>query len=545
MAEQEQKSPRSIYPMGLHRDVKERVLGMMPEAMRDEARGLLRTAEETAVIFAKISRNPGSFTEIAKGVDEEGAGKFHQQWTVSVEGYGHESVAEHAVIQVAFENISSRDGDEVTDNRYGNFTEFSARFKGRQGVGAETPVVVLRDPILNAKWQDATKRLFEANDELTRRGREWVFTSEAVEAVPQLSKGYYSENETDPRHRSRLTKAAADAFKDMLHMGRFTSIGVTMNARVAEGFIRKMLSAPGIETREVGMTFKDAALQVAPTLVRYADFQPYLASLDRRRDSLIDRFGLESKGMEWLRYDDGSWGEGPLVDTPDVEAQVLAGFVFESSRTSSFRVLYDQISNWDADKRKAAFQILHSQEFRFDDWEQGEVVSAGRGRHDKSPRAAELDGNLVVEIEDMTTGMWREYKRHRPQTYIAKPLDTKWGYKRPVLAELLDKSNDPKYHGSMEILVEAVDQMTDLHREVMKVDPAAAELAVTRLHYRPSIAQFSFREAEHLFELRTGNSVHPFLKEILWPIIDAYQSKYSNMAANLRFRGERQEIPFP
>src|SRR5258706_5324544 len=92
----------------------------------------LRTDEEIAVIFAKISRNPGSFESIGRTVTEEGAANFHQRWTVSVEGYGHASVAEHAIVHMAVENVASLDGDVVTDNRLGAYTEFSARFKGRQ-----------------------------------------------------------------------------------------------------------------------------------------------------------------------------------------------------------------------------------------------------------------------------------------------------------------------------------------------------------------------------------------------------------------------------
>ena len=57
------------------------------------------TPETIAVAFAKTSRSPESFREIAKGLTEEKSAEFHEKWVV---GYGHASVAEHAVLHIAF-----------------------------------------------------------------------------------------------------------------------------------------------------------------------------------------------------------------------------------------------------------------------------------------------------------------------------------------------------------------------------------------------------------------------------------------------------------
>src|SRR3989344_4546160 len=135
--------------------------------------GLL-TEEELAVVFAKISRNPGSFQEIARSVTAEGAAQFHQRWVVSVEGYGHASVAEHAVVHQAVENVPSLDGDELTDNRLASFTEFSARFKGRQDVGWFIPEAVAADLRLLNLWNEAHLELFEAHDRLFEKGKVYI-----------------------------------------------------------------------------------------------------------------------------------------------------------------------------------------------------------------------------------------------------------------------------------------------------------------------------------------------------------------------------------
>jgi hypothetical protein len=59
--------------------------------------------ETIAVAFAKTSRSPLSFDEIAAELTDERSAEFHEKWVV---GYGHASVAEHAVLHIAFENVS-------------------------------------------------------------------------------------------------------------------------------------------------------------------------------------------------------------------------------------------------------------------------------------------------------------------------------------------------------------------------------------------------------------------------------------------------------
>jgi thymidylate synthase ThyX len=59
--------------------------------------------ETIAVAFAKTSRSPESFREIAKALNNEKSAQFHEKWVV---GYGHASVAEHAVLHIALENVS-------------------------------------------------------------------------------------------------------------------------------------------------------------------------------------------------------------------------------------------------------------------------------------------------------------------------------------------------------------------------------------------------------------------------------------------------------
>ena len=84
------------------------------------------TEEEMAVVFAMTSRRPDTFTEIARQVTAEKAADFHERWVL---GYGHASVAEHAVLHMAVEDISRLACDTVEDNRLASYTEKSSRYQ--------------------------------------------------------------------------------------------------------------------------------------------------------------------------------------------------------------------------------------------------------------------------------------------------------------------------------------------------------------------------------------------------------------------------------
>src|SRR5512136_3471445 len=82
--------------------------------------------EVIAVAFAKTSRSPESFREIAAGLSDESSAQFHEKWVV---GYGHASVAEHAVLHIAIENISRLAVESIESNRLASYTEKSTRYQ--------------------------------------------------------------------------------------------------------------------------------------------------------------------------------------------------------------------------------------------------------------------------------------------------------------------------------------------------------------------------------------------------------------------------------
>ncbi len=82
--------------------------------------------EVVAVAFAKTSRVPDSFDDIARELSETDSSRFHEKWVI---GYGHSSVAEHAVLSIAVENVSILAAKVLEENRLSSFTEKSTRYQ--------------------------------------------------------------------------------------------------------------------------------------------------------------------------------------------------------------------------------------------------------------------------------------------------------------------------------------------------------------------------------------------------------------------------------
>ena len=114
--------------------------------------------ETIAVAFAKTSRAPESFRAIAAELSDESSAKFHEKWVV---GYGHASVAEHAVLHIAFENVSRIAIESIESNRLASYTEKSTRYQ-KWGPDDFTIPPEMDGHPLRAEFVDTIRLLFKA-----------------------------------------------------------------------------------------------------------------------------------------------------------------------------------------------------------------------------------------------------------------------------------------------------------------------------------------------------------------------------------------------
>ncbi len=168
--------------------------------------------ETIAVTFAKTSRSAQSFEEIAAELSDEQSAQFHEKWVV---GYGHASVAEHAVLHVALENISRLAVETVESNRLASYTEKSTRYQKWAPGAYHIPAELAEEP-LRSIYTTTCDRLFEAYQQSLPLVR-----SAVEKRLP------CREGESDAAWDRRIRSVYVDVCRFLLPAASLANVGLT------------------------------------------------------------------------------------------------------------------------------------------------------------------------------------------------------------------------------------------------------------------------------------------------------------------------------
>ena len=424
--------------------------------------------EEIAVAFAMTSRRPQPFDEIAQEVSREKAADFHERWVL---GYGHASVAEHAVLHLAVENISRLACDTLEDNRLASYTEKSSRYQVMPQDYFHIPAELDDWPEARAGYVATVQELFAGYLRLIDGCLDYL-----QRVDPQGSR------ERDGAYRLRLRRLATDSCRSVLPAATLTNVGVTANARVLEHAISKLMSSGLAEERVLGEQLREQGRSITPTLIKYADRNDFLEASQRRNWQLgLPMAGaapIEPVVVRLAHYD------------PQAEEKLAAALLFRQSSS-------DYHSVW-----------LEAQEMNQDDrLKLIDGLMENLGDHDAPLREFELVDYTFEFVMDY--GAYREFKRHRMQSYFPQPLTAALGYKTPEL--LVEAGLEDEFRETMALAEEGGQQ-------VARFSPPAAQYLVTHGHYRRVLSKLNLRECYHLFKLRSSHQAHESIRE---PVIEA------------------------
>ena len=472
MAQQQQNdptNPRRIYPLS-PRDL---------------------TEEQIAVTFAMTSRSPEPFDEIANRVSEASAASFNERWVV---GYGHASVAEHAIVHLAVENISRLACDALEDNRLASYTEKSSRYQVIDADSFHVPAELDDVPSLRREYVETCRNLFASY----RRMLDGVL-AHLRSARPR------ADHEADSAYSLRLRRLATDACRAVLPAATLTNVGVTANARSLEHAISKLMSSPLSEERSIGLELREQGRTITPTLVKYADQNPYLAALRTVGAEPADQSAQRSPAsVTLLDY---------RRDAPEVLAAAL---LFR--RGGSFADSTARAASMSPEQRIA---VIHDAVRQI-------------GPFDAAPREFELVDYSFEFTFDY--GALREFRRHRMQTYLSQPLTVANGYLLPRLIH--EAGLEPDFAA-------AVGESAAAFRKLHDHSPAVAQYLVTHAHRQRVLSRLSLRECYHLFKLRASREAH---ESIRMPIIEAMRlavEAQPELFRHLPLRNAPDWWPFP
>lgn len=416
--------------------------------------------ETIAVTFAKTSRSPQSFRDIAAELTEEKSAAFHEKWVV---GYGHASVAEHAVLHIAIENISRLAIETLESCRLASYTEKSTRYQKWGPEDFYRPAELAGHP-LEKRYLETCRALFTHYHQALPKVREVI-----AEQFPRCP------DEDESTWERRMRSKYVDVCRFYLPAAALANVGVTINARALEHTLRKMLSHPLEEVRALGTEMKAVARASVPTLIKYAEAVPYLQTVPHQLAQAAPAVSLEIE--DWCRL---------IAWDRDAEEIALAACLF-------------RYSHLNFDQARRAIQG-HSPEQRATLTQQ---ILGGLDRFTPPLRELEHVGFTFEVVLDQ--GGYLELKRHRMMTLSPQPLSTYLGYTIPRAIESA---------GLLESYEDVMKFADQTYRELATWNPEVAAYVVPNAFRRRALIRLNFRQAWHLIALRSAPNAHFSLRRL-------------------------------
>ena len=447
--------------------------------------------ETIAVAFAKTSRSPESFREIAAELSDETTAKFHEKWVV---GYGHASVAEHAVLHIAFENVSRVAIETIESNRLASYTEKSTRYQ-KWGSDDFTIPPELDGHPLRDEFIQTVRLLFSTYADSLDPVKNLI-----VERSPRR------DNESDDAYDRRIRSQYVDRCRFLLPAAANANVGMTANARVIEMTIRKMLSHPLEEARQIGQRLKEVSKAETPTLVKYAEANEYavetVKQLEGRRLKVEgQRSKVEGQKSDWCS----------LIDyEKDGDKNILAAALYR----------FDEIPYVDA---LAYIKSLKKKEREA----LAESLLGKLGKYDTPLR--ELEYSTYTFDLVMDQGAYAEFKRHRMMTQTPQRLTTRLGCTTPLL--ITEAGFGSRYEAAMEAA-------SKMYEKLHAINPDIAQYVVPNGFNRRVLAQFNLREAFAFCQLRSAANAHFSIRRVAQKIYEDISRIHPLLVKYMKLRDE-------
>ncbi len=389
---------------------------------------------------------------------------FHEKWVV---GYGHASVAEHAVAHVAIEDVSIVASKIIEDARLASYTEKSTRY-----------VVFDRDKFYRVPRLAASPhaRLYEETCGFLLET--YAHLTEPVLAAIQRESPR-EDKQTERAYEAACRAKGCDILRYLLPAATLTNIGLTANGRTLEHLITKLLSHPLEEAREIGSLMKAEAEKVIPTLLKYADYNAYMAETHRAMATLAaEQFSgcapEEAPEVSLVRYPE------------EAEEQLVAAILYGYT-SHPFRQVQDRVGRL---AREEKARVIDEYLRR-------------RGPRDQPLRALE---HLTYTFDILVDfGAFRDIQRHRMCTQTPQELGPSQGYSTPP--EIVR-------YGLLATYEECMARARQAHDVIARECPREAQYVLPLAFRKRVLFTWNLREIHHFVQLRSARQGHASYRHI-------------------------------
>jgi thymidylate synthase ThyX len=462
--------------------------------------------EVVAVLFAYVSRSPNTFREnllkliksgdidlnamdLSSCVDYEEAKRkakeFHEKWVV---GYGHASVAEHAVASIAIEDVSIVATKVIEDNRLASYTEKSTRYQVFDYSRYYKPKKIMQSEFAGL-YEKTMRSLFDAYQEITPKMIEF------------MKEKYPKQEGMSDRLYENISKArACDVVRYILPAGTLTNLAMTANARTLEHAIRKFLSHPLDEVKEIGIKMKQEVTKLIPTLVKYVDENPYI----KETNELMERIIKEKYRNVSVEPQEN---HVKLVDyDKDAENKLVSAIIYRYSHLP-FDKIREMVEKMDQGEKEAIVDEYLKR----------------MGRHDWPMRELEhiyYTFDILVDY-----GAYRDIQRHRMCTQTTQLLTTRYGFSMPP---------EIKEVGFSGLFEDCMNTAAEAYEEISKQFPYEAQYVVPLAYRKRVLFTWNLRELHHFIKLRSSRQGHISYRRIAHMIYNEIERIHPLFAKYIR-----------
>jgi thymidylate synthase ThyX len=482
--------------------------------------------EIQAYAMAKYSRSSLSMKESLREISAQKAEKFLNTFYFQ---YGHRSIADLAHIALAVERLSILAAIELADEQRWDGQERSTRYQDFKKSGYYTPDFGTDDEA-RTLYCETLDFLFSEYQALSAQ-----MTQHLINITPKPA-------EMKQEAYERTLKARAfDITRYLLPLATNTSLGEIVNARTLETQVAHLLSHTHKEVRVLGESLKKAAtsaaynvnaeslkklvgeiravspdlgvraeqellheVRVAPTLVKYADPNPY--EMETRRE-------LRQAARELMKSESVAPSKAivDLLDEEPLEVEIATTLLYEHCHHS-----YRQV--------RQALQVS-GERFR------REIIDLGlrhRGKHDEMLRGFRAGQQFRFDIL-MDTGGFRDMHRHRRCIQVMQGFTTQHGYE--MLLDVEDAGMRGRYDAAMRRTQTAIEKLA------ARNEPEAEEnsqYAIPLAYRKRALFKMDFAEVVYISELRTTPAGHVSYRNVAYAMYEAVARKHPALAKYFR-----------
>lgn len=489
--------------------------------------------EVQAYAMAKYSRSALSMKESLREITQQKAEKFLNTFYFQ---YGHRSIADLAHIALAIERLSILAAIVVADEQRWDGQERSTRYQDFRKSGYYTPDFGT-DEDARALYRQTVEGLFSAYEKFSERM--FRYLADITPRPADMKQEAYERT---------LRARAFDITRYLLPLSTNTSLGEIVNARTLESQVSHLLSHTHHEVRHLGGLLKRAAVEpacninqeslkelveqiravsaelgdraerellkevrVAPTLVKYADPNPY--EMETRRElrqaaaELLKGARIEPAGLV------------NLLDPDPLELDLATTLLYEHCHYS-----YPQIRN--------ELDGLGSKMQR-------EIIDLGlrhRGKHDEILRGYCAGQQFRFDIL-MDIGGFRDMHRHRRCVQIGQEFTTVHGYDTPPELEAAGARSE--YQALMEQTAHVVTHLAESGGTEAREN---SEYAIPLAFRKRTLFKMDFAEAVYISELRTTPAGHVSYRNVAYAMYEEVARKYPALARYFRVTDVREPV---